>query len=185
MLLDMGVISEEAALKRILSRLDSDKERELAALCFEQWHLYNMHPKAGMDKVVRELKERGFGLYVCSNASLRLPACSGRVIPEAQLFDGMLFSAQVKCMKPQKEMYGHLFSMFHLKPEECFFVDDWDLNIEGAAACGMRGYCFEDGMWRSCARFWRNCNKKHTRGASRNTCPCGAGALRVKRYKKA
>ena len=144
-LLDMGVISEEAALKRILYRLDSEEERDLAALCFEQWHLYNMHPKAGMDKVVRELKERGFGLYVCSNASLRLPACSGRVIPEAQLFDGMLFSAQVKCMKPQKEMYGHLFSMFRLKPEECFFVDDWDLNIEGAAACGMRGYCFEDG----------------------------------------
>ena len=141
-LLDMGVISEEAALKRILSRLDSEEERDLAALCFEQWHLYNMHPKAGMDKVVRELKERGFGLYVCSNASLRLPACSSRVIPEAQLFDGMLFSAQVKCMKPQKEMYGHLFSMFRLKPEECFFVDDWDLNIEGAAACGMKGYCF-------------------------------------------
>ena len=41
-LLDMGVISEEAALKRILSRLDSEEERDLAALCFEQWHLYNM-----------------------------------------------------------------------------------------------------------------------------------------------
>ena len=42
-------------------------------------------------------------------------------------------------------MYGHLFDRFHLKPEECFFVDDLTLNNEGARRCGMEGYCFEDG----------------------------------------
>ena len=56
-----------------------------------------------------------------------------------------LFSAEVKCMKPQKEMYGHLFTRFNIRPEESFFIDDWDLNIEGAEACGMKGYCFADG----------------------------------------
>ena len=45
----------------------------------------------------------------------------------------------------QKEMYQHLFDRFHLNPEECFFVDDLSLNIEGARKCGMDGYCFEDG----------------------------------------
>ncbi len=144
-LLDMGVISEEEALKRMLSRLDTEEERDLASLCFEQWHLYNMNHKAGMGELVRQLKEKGFGLYVCSNASLRLLECCDKVIPEAKLFDGMLFSAEVKCMKPQKEMYAHLFSRFGLQPEACFFVDDWDLNIEGAKACGMDGYCFADG----------------------------------------
>ena len=48
-------------------------------------------------------------------------------------------------MKPQKEIYGHLFERFHLKPDECFFVDDLELNIEGARRCGMDGYCFDDG----------------------------------------
>ena len=144
-LLDMGVISEEAALKRMLSRLDTEEDKRLAATCFEQWHLYNMNPKPGMGELVRELKDKGFGLYVCSNASLRLLECCGKVIPEARLFDGMLFSAEVKCMKPQKEMYGHLFTRFNIRPEESFFIDDWDLNIEGAEACGMKGYCFADG----------------------------------------
>ena len=60
-------------------------------------------------------------------------------------FDGILFSADVLCLKPQKEIYGHLFERFHLKPEECFFVDDLELNIEGARRCGMDGYCFDDG----------------------------------------
>ena len=48
-------------------------------------------------------------------------------------------------MKPQKEMYAHLFERFHLKPEECFFVDDLQNNIDGARAVGMDGYCLADG----------------------------------------
>ena len=28
---------------------------------------------------------------------------------------------------------------------ECFFIDDVLVNIEGARACGMDGYCFSDG----------------------------------------
>ena len=48
-------------------------------------------------------------------------------------------------MKPQKEMYAHLFERFHLKPEECFLVDDLQNNIDGARAVGMDGYCLADG----------------------------------------
>jgi putative hydrolase of the HAD superfamily len=42
-------------------------------------------------------------------------------------------------------MYEYLFERFQLKPNECFFIDDQLLNIEGGRACGMDGYCFEDG----------------------------------------
>ena len=144
-LLDMGVIGEEAALKRMQSRLDTEEERALAKQCFDHWHEYNMYKKPGMDELVRELKARGYGIYLCSNASVRLLGCCCQVIPAIDCFDGVLFSAEVLCMKPQKEMYHHLFERFGLKAEECFFIDDLDLNIEGARACGMDGYCFEDG----------------------------------------
>jgi len=42
-------------------------------------------------------------------------------------------------------MYGRFFDRFGLKPEECYFIDDLQNNIEGAKACGMDGYCFADG----------------------------------------
>ena len=143
LLLDMGVISEAEALKRMQARLDSGEKREMAALCLEHWHEYNMWPIDGMAELVREIKEKGYGIYLCSNASLRLLECY-QIIPGIEYFDGILFSAEVKCVKPQKEMYRHLFERFALKPEECFFIDDMRLNIEGAQACGMDGYCFED-----------------------------------------
>lgn len=144
LMLDMGVISEEEALKRMQDRLESDHAKEMAALCLAHWHEYNMWPMESMGELVRELKAMGYGIYLCSNASERLLECY-RIIPGIECFDGILFSAEVKCVKPQKEMYQHLFERFHLKPEECFFIDDVMLNIEGARACGMDGYCFADG----------------------------------------
>lgn len=144
LLLDMGVISEEEALLRMQDRLKTDHAKAMAAFCLAHWHEYNMWPIEGMKELVEELKEMGCRVYLCSNASLRLLEYK-KLIPGIDSFDGVLFSAEVKCMKPQKEMYHHLFRRFGLKPEECFFIDDLPGNIEGARACGMDGYCFEDG----------------------------------------
>lgn len=144
-LLDMGVLSEEEGLRKMQSRLDTEEKKQLAAKCFWHWHEYNMTAKPGMEEVVRELKEKGYGVYICSNASVRLLSCYKEIIPAIDCFDGVLFSAHVKCLKPQKEIYSHLFNRFRLKPEECFFIDDLDINIQGGRRCGMEGYCFEDG----------------------------------------
>lgn len=144
-LLDMGVMPEEEALVRMQKRLDTDHEKEMARLCLEHWHEYCMWEKEGMAELVKALKEAHFGIYLCSNASVRLLTCYKDVIPGIEYFDGVLFSAEVKCLKPQKEIYAHLFNRFGLAPEECFFIDDLQLNIDGAKECGMDGYCFADG----------------------------------------
>ena len=144
-MLDMGVISEERALAKMQARLESEEEKQAAAECLAHWHEYNMTPRSEMGELVRALKARGFGVYVCSNASLRLLECYKEVIPAIECFDGVLFSAEVKCMKPQKEMYQHFYERFHLDPQECFFIDDLPQNIEGAQETGMDGYCYADG----------------------------------------
>lgn len=144
-LLDMGVITEEEGLRKMQARLDTEHKRRLAAQCFWHWHEYNMKKKEGMEELVRWLKSMGYGIYLCSNASVRLLECYKEIIPAVDCFDGILFSAEVLCIKPQKEMYEHLFKRFGLVPGECFFIDDLDNNIEGARRCGMDGYCFADG----------------------------------------
>ena len=68
-MLDMGVISEEEALKRMQARLETDHAKEMAALCLAHWHEYNMWPMESMGELVRELKAMGYGIYLCSNAS--------------------------------------------------------------------------------------------------------------------
>ena len=142
-LLDMGVISEKQALRQMCGRLP-ERLHEAAALCMRDWHKYCMETVPEMDPLIRELKAQGFGIYLCSNAGVRLLECYREVIPAVECFDGILFSAAEKCIKPQKEIFEHFFQKFDLKPEECFFVDDLQLNIDGAKACGMDGYCFAD-----------------------------------------
>lgn len=142
-LLDMGVIPEDQAMKQICGRLP-ERLHEAARLCMRDWHLYCMSTMWEMEPVARGLKEHGYGIYLCSNASLRLRQCYRQVIPAVDCFDGILFSAEEKLMKPQREIYERLFEKYGLKPEECLFIDDLQLNIDGAKACGMDGYCFAD-----------------------------------------
>ena len=84
-MLDMGVISEEEALKRMQARLETDHAKEMAALCLAHWHEYNMWPMESMGELVRELKAMGYGIYLCSNASERLLECY-RIIPGIDVY---------------------------------------------------------------------------------------------------
>ena len=141
-LLDMGVITEEEGLERMKKRLSSDREKELAEQCFRHWHEACMWTIEGTEELIRSLKEKGFGIYLCSNASVRLRSCYREYIPAADCFDGILFSAEEKLLKPQREIYLRLFEKYGLKPEECFFIDDLKDNIEAGRKLGMDGIVF-------------------------------------------
>ena len=91
-----------------------------------------MHPKEGMKELLTTLKQNGKNIYVLSNASIRLPECYKEFLPATDLYDGVLFSASVKYIKPQPKIYEIFFEKFNLKPETCFFVDDRKDNITGA-----------------------------------------------------
>lgn len=143
-LLDRGVITEEEALMRMDPRLPDERMRKMAADCLAHWHEYNLRPTAGMEELVRSLKEKGYRIYLLSNASHRLRVYEAE-IPGHQYFDGTIVSAEEKLLKPEPAIYERLFEKYGLLPEECFFIDDRPENVDGGKACGMDGYCFADG----------------------------------------
>lgn len=103
-----------------------------------------MPPFEKMCDLVKALKENGYGIYLLSNASSDFhERRSG--IPALEYFDGVIISADYKLLKPEKEIYETLFNEFSLIPEECFFIDDVQANIDGAAAVGMDGHCYSHG----------------------------------------
>ena len=143
--LDAGLITEESALRSVLKRFRTEEDRSLSAKCFWDWDKYNMHPAPGMAEIIQELKARGNGVYVLSNASIRLPKVYRRVMPAAELYDGVFFSAEYRCIKPQAMIYETFLKQFRLKAGDCFFIDDLPENIEGAEAAGMGGFCYTPG----------------------------------------
>ena len=138
-MMDRGSLDEPEAERRMCGRLPEHLHSAVHALT-SRWD-QPILPVAGMAELVRELKEKGYGIWLLSNASRRQheywPRCPG-----SELFDGTLISADEGLMKPQKEIYELCLERFGLKAEECFFLDDAPANIEGANRCGIAGCVF-------------------------------------------
>jgi len=69
-------------------------------------------------------------------------------------FSGVVVSAEVKALKPAKEIYLHLLDSYRLNPQDVVFIDDLPRNIEGAKALGMHGIVFKDAL--SCESELKN-----------------------------
>ena len=137
--LDRGSIEEasaSAAMKKNLPvRLHGAVDRLL------EWWKLELRPMEGMEALLAELKELGYGLYLLSNASVRQPEYFGQ-IPGSRYFAGRVVSGFYKVLKPQREIFNILLREYELKAEECFFVDDFNANVEGARNLGMDGCVF-------------------------------------------
>lgn len=57
---------------------------------------------------------------------------------------GIVVSGQEKCVKPDAEIYRRLTDRYELNPEKTLFIDDNQINVDGAKACGWRGVLFEN-----------------------------------------
>ncbi len=94
--------------------------------------------------LIKSLKENGYGIYLLSNASSDFYEHTG-YIKAFEFFDGFIVSADYKLLKPEKEIYEKLYEKYSLKPDECWFIDDVQKNIDGAKATGMGGHCYSHG----------------------------------------
>jgi epoxide hydrolase-like predicted phosphatase len=56
----------------------------------------------------------------------------------ADAFDSLVISAEVGCAKPDRRIYQLALRQLQLSPDEAVFIDDFEENIDGAAALGLR-----------------------------------------------
>ena len=127
---------EGQALARVQSRLP-ERLRPSAARLLAEWDRL-LEPIGETNDLARRLAETGYDLYILSNFSLRYYALRER-IPAWPLIRGAVISSEEHLLKPDTEIYRRLYSRFGLAPEECFFIDDSNVNIEAAGWTGMHG----------------------------------------------
>ena len=143
--MDRGSMVEADAVKSCCARLP-ERLHESAKKLIAMWDRPIL-PVPGMYELIEELKGKGYGIYLLSNASLRQHEYWPN-IEASRFFDGKLISADEGIIKPQPEIYRLMLERFDLKAEECFFIDDMPANIEGAFYCGIPGAVFHDDVSR-------------------------------------
>lgn len=138
-MMDRGSITETLAAERMCARLPERLHPYVHRLV-DQWERPIL-PIPGMAELCRELKDKGYTLYLLSNASLRQHKYWPD-IPGSECFSGKVISADIRVVKPQPEFYLYALSRFGLRAGECVFIDDSNLNAEGAAYCGIPAIVF-------------------------------------------
>ena len=138
--LDRGTLTDEEALSKMCPRLP-EKLHSAARKLVTSWE-EPMIPMPETDRLVKELSENGYGLYLLSNASLRHSVYWPK-FPVARYFeDRLMISSAWKLLKPEAAFYEKALSLFGLLPEECVFIDDNPSNVEGAVYLGIHGIVY-------------------------------------------
>lgn len=113
-----------------------DKLRE----CVDNWDIC-MTPVEGAQEFCRLVKDKGYKVYVLSNACNKFYEYFPKYY-DMNFFDGIVVSSDVHTIKPEPEIYKYLINKYELAPEECLFIDDRAENVEGARAVGMQAVIF-------------------------------------------
>ena len=144
-MMDRGTLTDAQAADILCPRVP-EHLRDIARKLIGFWDRPILEVE-GIEPLIEELKDKGYGIYLLSNASCRQPDYWQRV-PAARFFDGTLISYSVKLVKPMPEIYEKFFEKFSLKREECFFIDDSPANIEASLYVGMPGAVFHNDIHR-------------------------------------
>ncbi len=101
-----------------------------------------IYPLTENIKLLPELKKKGFKLYYLSNFPLDFFEEVKKEYDFFRYFDGGIISAEVRHSKPDIKIYKILFEKYSLKPEECFYIDDMEINVRAAVSAGLKSYCY-------------------------------------------
>ena len=112
---------------------------ELYAIDSASW----ANPNSAMVTWVGQLRAAGTRVAVLSNMPLEIKLFLVKNRQWLEGFDPLIFSCDLHLVKPEEAIYRHCLEQLQLEPEEVLFLDDKQVNIDGARRLGMHGLVFE------------------------------------------
>ena len=144
---DQGLMEADAVIERTASRLDLPLP---AVHQLVHGIADRLTPIAGTLAILDGLRARRqagdagvSGLYYLSNMPLIYARYLQGHYEFLHWFDGGLFSADVRLIKPDPAFYHRLAAQYGLEPEQTVFIDDLKANVSAAQSLGWQGIHFE------------------------------------------
>ena len=106
----------------------------------EQWRKAQAAIEPNLE-LVRQLRGR-WKLSILSNADVSLRQRLEGELGIHDLFDDIVCSAEVGMAKPAPDVFRLACQRIGHAPEECVFVDDYDVNVKAAQDVGMTAVLF-------------------------------------------
>lgn len=138
---DRGCLSDEAILDLFVEN-DPEIEAEIRN-SLADFHDLVTHYDYAIPWICG-LKRKGYQVLVLSNFSLKALRECWHALDFLPYVDGGILSFQDKLVKPMPEIYHLILSRYHLRADECIFLDDTQENVDAARKIGMYSFRFED-----------------------------------------
>ena len=138
--IDAGKITEKEATEIFIDRVPDQlksKVKQIMATWPENVDFYEQ-----VFNYMEKLRQDGYKIYGLSNTGMQF----ANFVKNSEMgnyFDGYVFSAQEKLMKPDRRIYEKLIARYILKPEESLFIDDLKANTDAAKKLGMQAFTFK------------------------------------------
>lgn len=136
--LDLGNETLEEHLNNCELDFPIDKSLRETLLNYYKYRPFNNE----VIELMNNLKNNKYNIFILSNNNKEAYEYLIK-LPIFKSVDGWIVSCDYHIIKPNKEIYIKLFETFNIKPEECFFIDDKDENINVAKTLGMKGFTLD------------------------------------------
>ena len=140
--MDAGVYTNYTQALPVFIEHHPHLEKEIRSFFTPDWYeVYTI--KRDTERLVYDwVYDKGLNIYIISNFSADGFAYVERKYPFFKKAKGYVISAYEKLVKPQPEIYRLLIDRYSLKADESVFIDDYQVNVDGALAVGMNSILF-------------------------------------------
>src|SRR5262249_4300901 len=103
-----------------------------------------LEPNPEMIELMRELKAAGFQMAMLTNNVREWEPLWRSMLPVDEIFETVVDSGFVGCRKPESKIYALTLEQIGRTADECLFVDDVLVNVEGARKAGLHAVHFQE-----------------------------------------
>jgi putative hydrolase of the HAD superfamily len=142
--MERGEITEVAFLDQITDNLEPLLGHRPEMHRFKEIYFEALDPNPAMIGLMRDLKAEGYRMAMLTNNVREWEPLWRSMLPVDEIFETVVDSAFVGCRKPESRIYAITLDRLDLPAERCLFVDDVEVNCEGAERAGMTAVHFQD-----------------------------------------
>lgn len=142
--LELGRMSEDRFLTSLSQELSRSLGRSVQLESFGEQYFENLHPNERMIDYMRELRDRGYRMAICTNNVREWERLWRAKLPVDDIFSVVVDSAFVGSRKPERRIYEITLERLEVPAERALLVDDMEVNCQAAEELGLQAIWFRD-----------------------------------------
>jgi putative hydrolase of the HAD superfamily len=142
--MERGEITEVEFLEKLTVSLEPLLGHSPEMHRFKEIYFEALQPNPEMIDLMRELKDSGYRMAMLTNNVREWEPLWRPMLPVDEIFETVVDSGFVGCRKPESKIYALTLERIGAAAETCLFVDDVEVNVEGARKAGMNAVHFRD-----------------------------------------